>query len=279
MRHRSQVSLLRTKDHKSRGGKKVRRFVNYQVDNGIALITLDRPPVNALDFVTFSEINQVLDEIGGNQECRVLILTGTGKSFCAGADIRVMADADEVKKKAFAPTGPELTRRIESLDMPTICAINGFAIGGGLEIALAFDFRIASDGATFGQGEIGVGSIPGAGGTQRLPRLIGKPKAKRLIFTGETVDAGEAYRIGLVDMVVPPDRLIPEVKKLAGAIVSKSPFALRLAKKAINEGFELPLQKGLEIEWECFNEVMNSEDSVEGFRAFAEKRPPVFKGR
>ncbi len=257
----------------------MRRFVNCQVDDGMALITLDRPPVNALDFATFGELNQVLDEIGADQECRVLILTGAGKSFCAGADIKVMAEADEEKKKAFAPTGPELTRRIESLEMPTICAINGFAIGGGLEIALAFDFRIASDSATFGQGEIGVGSIPGAGGTQRLPRLIGKPKAKRLIFTGQTIDAGEAYRIGLVDLVVPPDRLMPEVKKLAGAIVSKSPFALRLAKKAINEGFELPLQKGLEIEWECFNEVMKSEDSVEGFRAFAEKRSPVFKGR
>jgi enoyl-CoA hydratase len=233
--------------------------------------------VNALDIVAFNEIHQVLDELLNDEQCRVLILTAKGKSFSAGADIS--SAHDEATKKAFAPTGPKLTSRIESIDKPTLCAINGFAIGGGLEIALAFDFRIASENAKFGQAEIGVGSIPGSGGTQRLPRLIGKPKAKRLIFTGEMIDAQEAYRIGLVDAVVPPDRLVAEAKKVAEAIASKSPFAIRLAKKAIDEGFELPLPGGLAVEWKYFSEVINSEDFEEGMRAFAEKRPPVFKGR
>lgn len=254
-------------------------YITTEMENGITLITLDRPPVNALDMETFDEIHRVLDEMENNDECRVLIFTAMGKGFCAGADIKNILEADEEAKKAFAPTGPKLTRRIELFEKPVIGAINGFAIGGGLEIAMAFDFRIASSSAIFGQGEIGIGSIPGAGGTQRLPRLIGKPRAKRMILTGETIEAEEAYRIGLIDMIVPPEKLLFESKKFAGVIASKSPVAVRLAKKAINEGLELPIEAGLEKEWKYFNEVIKSEDNLEGVRAFLEKRPPVFTGR
>lgn len=256
----------------------MRKFVNYDVKDRVALVTLDRPPVNALDSVTFDEMHQVIDEISENRECRVMIFTATGKSFSAGADLKAADGMDEEARRAFAPTGPRLTARLAAIQLPTICAMNGFAVGGGLEIALAFDFRIASTNARFGQGEIGIGLMPGAGGTQRLPRLIGKTAAKRLILTGEMIGADEAWRLGLVDAVVPPESLLPEAQKLASAIASKNPLAVKLAKKAIDEGFELPLKDGLEVEWKCFNEVISSEDFEEGIRAFAEKRQPVFKG-
>lgn len=257
----------------------MREFINYQIDERIAWMTLYRPPVNALNDVIFKELNEVLDEFAGNHEALVLVLTAKGNAFCAGADIKFVMQSDAATQKAFIKKGPLLTSRIESLDRPTICAINGFALGGGLEVAMAFDFRVASEKATFGQPEIGIGGIPGAGGTQRLPRLIGRAKAKRLIFTGETIDAKEAYRIGLVDMVVGADQLVSETNKFAKAMASRSPVALRLAKKSINEGVELPLQKGLEIEGKCFGEVQESEDHREGIRAFLEKRAPVYKGR
>jgi enoyl-CoA hydratase len=220
-----------------------------------------------------------LDAIAGDEKISVLVLTGAGdKAFVAGADIRELATFNALQAKAFAKKGHRAIGKLQSFPIPVIAAVNGFALGGGSEIALACDFIYASENATFGLPEITLGLIPGFGGTQRLPRLIGKNKAKELIFTGRMVPAVEAEKIGIVNKVCPADSLMEEVLKTAIVIASKGRVSLRAAKEAINSGMDVDLTSACNIEMDAFALCMASEDAKEGTAAFLEKRKPVFKG-
>jgi enoyl-CoA hydratase len=208
---------------------------------------------------------------------KVVILTGAGdRAFVAGTDITEMENLSSFEAREFASLARKAIDRVENLDRPVIAAINGFALGGGCELSMACDLRIASERAKLGQPEINLGIIPGSGGTQRLPRLVGSPKAKQLIFTGELVDARTALDIGLVDMVVPHDQLMDETKKLAFTIASKSRVALALAKSAIDRGLNMDLQTALNYEIECFAQCFATKDQKEGMKAFLEKREANF---
>lgn len=242
---------------------------------GIATITFNRPEaMNALNIQTRAEFSAALQELSQDDTIRVVILTGAGKAFVAGSDI-----------KEFDRTTPydahnivRLGQLVENFEKPVIAAVNGFCLGGGCEIAMGCDLIIASEKAKFGQPEINLGIIPGGGGTQRLQRLIGPARAKELIFTGDLIRADEAYRIGLVNKVVPMEELIPTAMEMAGKIASKSPAALKLAKSAINRGMRTNLETGLAIEYEMYSLSLTLEDKKEGVAAFLEKRTPVFKG-
>ncbi len=251
-------------------------------ENGIAVLTVNRPKVlNALNQATLDEMNQALDEVATNENIKVLIVTGAGeKSFVAGADISEF----ELFKNAYqaeemARKGQRLTQKIEALPKPVIMAVNGYALGGGCELAMAGDIRIASKNARFGQPEINLGIIPGYGGTQRLPRLVGQGMAKYLCMTGDQITAEEAWRIGLVEKVVEPDALMDEAFQLAEKLAAKPPIALHLIKKAIQEGTQMDLDNGLKMEAAYFGIVMDTEDRVEGTQAFLEKRPAKFTGK
>ncbi len=251
-------------------------------DGPVGIITINRPEVlNALNDRTVAEIDAALDELGADAEVRVIVITGAGpKAFVSGADInelRALQTAQEARRKASE--GQRVLRKIETLPKPVIAAINGYALGGGCEIAMACDIRIAADTAKLGQPEINLGILPGYGGTQRLPRLVGRGKAKLLLFTGEMIDANEAFRLGLVDRVVPAAELMDKVKGLAHAIASKAPVALALIKEAVNRGLEMPLDDANAFEAYAFGLVSTTEDRVEGTSAFLEKRKPQFKGR
>ncbi len=251
-------------------------------DGPIGIITINRPQVlNALNDQTVREIDTALVELGNDPDVRVIVITGAGpKAFVSGADInelRALKTAQEARRKAAE--GQRVLRRIEMLPKPVIAAINGYALGGGCEIAMACDIRVAADTAKLGQPEINLGILPGYGGTQRLPRLVGGGRAKLLLFTGEMVDANEAYRLGLVDKVVPAAELMDQVKALAQNIASKAPVALALIKEAVNRGLEMPLDDANAFEAQAFGLVATTEDRVEGTSAFLEKRRPQFKGR
>lgn len=251
-------------------------------ENGVAVLTVNRPKVlNALNQATLDEIDRALDEVASNSSIKVLVVTGAGdKSFVAGADInefQLMENAYQAEE--MARKGQRLTQKIEALPKPVIMAINGYALGGGCELAMAGDIRIASRNARFGQPEINLGIIPGYGGTQRLPRLVGKGMAKYLCMTGDHITAEEAWRIGLVEKVVEPEVLMDEALKLAEKLAAKPPIALHLIKKAIQEGTETDLDNGLKLEAAYFGLSMNTEDRVEGTRAFLEKRQPRFTGK
>ena len=251
-------------------------------EKGIVKLTINRPEVrNALNAATRQEIRNAIGEIEKDEDVRVVIITGAGeKAFISGADITAFKDATPIMMEESASTlGQQLFSDIENLSVPVIAMINGFCLGGGQELALCCDIRIASENAKFGQPEINIGIFPGAGGTQRLPRLIGWGKAKELIYTGKIIDAAEAERIGLVDKVVPPDRLEEEVEQLAATIASKSPLIIKLAKKAINRGMYTDLAAGLAYEKANFALCFATEDHIEGVTAFLEKRKPEFKGR
>lgn len=251
-------------------------------EKGVARITINRPEVrNALNRGVRQELKAVVEEIQNDKDTRVVILTGAGdKAFISGADIRELKEATPMTVTEFAASlGQALYTAIDNLRMPVIAMINGFCLGGGLEIAMCCDIRIASDNAKFGQPEINIGIIPGGGGTQRLPRLIGWGKAKEMIYTGRIIDAAEAERIGLVDRVVPQDRLEGEVRQLVETIASKSPLIISLAKKAINRGMYTDLAAGLACEVANFALCFATEDHLEGITAFLEKRKPEFKGR
>ena len=258
-------------------------FFNVEVvEEGIALVTINRPKVlNAVDFPTIKELGRVFDSLEEDKSVRAVILTGAGeKAFIAGGDIAAMNALkwpDEARE--FVATGHRVISAIERSSKITIAAINGFALGGGTEIALCFDIRIASEKAKLGLPEVGVGLIAGWGGTQRLSRLVGKGKAKELIFTGEMVDANEALRIGLVNRVVPAEELIETCKKIARKILGNSPIAVLQSKKAINEGLQMSLDHGLKYEAEAWLVNYATEDRSEGLSAFLEKRKPVFKGK
>jgi enoyl-CoA hydratase len=257
-----------------------RRFVNYTIEEKVAWVTIDNPPVNALSHALVEELKSVFGELEQNEEVLTVILRGAGeKAFVAGADIKQFPPMDQALAEKFSSEGQDVFNRIENFKAPVIALIHGFALGGGCELAMACDIRIASEDARLGQPEITLAIIPGYGGTQRMPRLIPVGKAKELIYTGEMIGATEAMRIGLVDRVVKGENLEDEAKKLAAKILEKGPLAIKAAKKAINEGLALPLREGLKLESRYFGELFGTEDKNEGARAFLEKRKPIFKGK
>jgi enoyl-CoA hydratase len=251
-----------------------------QVKEGIATITFNRPEIlNALNEEALKEFSHALDEIYANEDIRALILTGAGeKSFIAGADIKQFLTFQTLKAKSFSEMGRVLMNKLHELPIPVIAAVNGFALGGGCEVALACDFIYASENAMFGLPEITLGIIPGFGGTQRLPRLVGEGMAKELIFTGKMISAQEAKSIGLANKVCSQEQLMDEVNKTAETIASKGKVSLRAAKQAINNGMNVVLSTGCRIEIDAFALCFTSPDAKEGASAFLEKRTPDFKG-
>jgi enoyl-CoA hydratase len=252
----------------------------FQIDEGIGIIAFNRPKaLNALNAALLEEFSQALDEIAADENIRVLVLTGAGdKSFVAGADINELAVCNALTAKNFGRKGHTILAKLQELPIAVIAAVNGFALGGGTEIAIACDFIYASENAKFGQPEINLGLIPGFGGTQRLPRLIGMNMAKELVFTGKMISAAEAEKIGLANKVVPQDQLMEEVMKTAREIASKGKVSLRAAKQAINFGMNTDLATGIHIEIEGFGQCYASSDSKEGTSAFLEKKKAEFKG-
>src|SRR3990172_1326384 len=247
----------------------------------LEVITINRRNVlNALNDETISELHRALREIFKEEQVIVIILTGAGeKAFVAGADINELKVCDALSGHRKSVSGQRLLNHIENMEQVVIAAINGFALGGGCELALACDIRIASENAKLGQPEVNLGIIPGYGGTQRLARLVGKGKAKELIFTGDMIDAAEALRIGLVEKVVPPTELMKTAQEMAAKIISKGPLAIQAAKRAINLGLDVDLKSGLEYEAMEFANICATEDKTEGTSAFLEKRKPDFKGK
>ena len=253
----------------------------YEIAEGIATITFNRPKaLNALNDHLLNELSTALDDIDANTDVRVLILTGAGeKSFVAGADITELATFDALQAKVFAKTGHEVIGRLQALPIPVIAAVNGYALGGGTEVALACDFIYASENAMFGLPEIKLGLIPGFGGTQRLSRLIGKNLAKELIFTGRMVSAAEAQQMGLVNKVFPLPALMENAVETAKEISRKGRVSLRAAKEAVNGGMDVDLATGCRMEIDAFALCMASEDAKEGTTAFLEKREAKFTGK
>ena len=255
--------------------------VIYEKSEGIAIITINRPEVlNAFNAETVNEILKCLEDVEKDENVRAVILTGAGnKAFSAGADIKAMKGMIPPKARQLSKMGYKLCKALENLEKPVIAAINGYALGGGLEVAMSCDLRIAAETAKMGQTEINIGLIPGWGGTQRLTRLVGKTFAKEMVFTGKMIDAKTAYEKGLVNKVVPPERLMEEAKALAKELASKAPVALKLCKMLIDKGLETDLDTALALETEAFGTVASTEDLQEGVSAFLEKRKPEFKGK
>ena len=248
-------------------------FITYEQEGFVGILTINRPKaLNALNSQVLDELNETIDSIDIN-ETRALILTGAGdKSFVAGADIGEMSTLTKAEGEAFGKKGNDVFRKLETLEIPVIAAVNGFALGGGCEISMACDIRIASDNAIFGQPECGLGIIPGFGGTQRLARLVGMGRAKEMIFTCDNVDANEAYRIGLVNKVVAKEELMPTAKAMAAKIISKGSYAVSVAKAAINNGYDMDIKNAVEMEANLFGVVNDTNDKKEGMGAFLEKR-------
>lgn len=246
----------------------------------IAVLYLNRPEaMNALNAEMLKEFIQAINEVAEDDMIRVLIITGVGKAFAAGADIKYMQSLNAVEGRSLAQLGQDAFMAIEKLEKPVIAAVNGFALGGGCEIALASDIRLASEKAKFGQPEVGLGITPGFGGTQRLPRLVGEGIAKELIYTGDMIDAQEAYRIGLVNHVYPAESLMDEAKKLALRIASRAPIAVRLSKVAIKKGMQADIHTAMAIEADLFGMCFSTEDQKIGMAAFLNKEKPEFIGR
>ena len=253
----------------------------FSTQNRIGTITINRPDkLNALNAQAKTELHALLTEIKSSDSVDVVIVTGAGeKSFVAGTDIGELKALNGQTGKEFSLKGQEIFDLIENLGKPVIAAINGYALGGGCELALACHIRIASENAKFGQPEVNLGIIPGYGGTQRLARLIGHGKAAELTLTGNQIDAQEALRIGLVNKVVPYAELLPTAEQIAQSMLQKGQIAIRMALKALNASLEMPLSEGLAIEAALFGECCGTEDFKEGTRAFLEKRKPNFKGK
>ena len=249
--------------------------------NAIAYITVNRPKVlNALNMATMEELRAAFHEIKSDEAIRVVIFTGSGeKAFIAGADIGELSTQDAVTGKEYTHRGQNVLNLIENLGKPVLACLNGFALGGGCEIAMACTMRIASDNAKLGQPEVKLGIIPGYGGTQRLPRLVGKGIAMQMVLAGEMITAQEAYRIGLVNEVVPPTELLPRAEAIAAKIIANAPLAVQYAMEAVNKGMEMTLSEGLYLEAVLFAVACATEDKTEGTRAFLEKRPAQFKGK
>jgi enoyl-CoA hydratase len=247
----------------------------------IAVLTLNRPKVlNALNAATFRELDTALSELVANSAVRAILLTGSGeKAFAAGADIQELAQVSAMDGQALALNGQHLFDRIESCGKPVIACVNGFALGGGCELALACTFRIASETAKFGQPEVKLGLLPGYGGSQRLPRLVGKGAALKLLLTGEMIPALEALRIGLVEEVVAPDQLLARGEQIARTIAAQAPLAVEKCLEAVHAGYDLPLRQALDLEASLFGLCCATEDKAEGTKAFLEKRQAVWKRR
>ncbi len=253
----------------------------YEKKGAIAYVTVNRPKVlNALNMATMEELRTVFHGIKDDPDVRVVIFTGAGeKAFIAGADINELARHNAVEGKAYTHKGQSVLNLIENLGKPVIACINGFALGGGCEMAMACTMRLASDNAKLGQPEVKLGIIPGYGGTQRLPRLVGKGLAMQLVLSGEMITAQEAYRIGLVNEVVSQAELVPRAEAIAQKIVANAPLAVQYAMEAVNKGMEMTLQEGLYLEATLFGVCCATEDKTEGTKAFLEKRAPNFKGK
>ena len=249
--------------------------VILEIADQIATVTINRPKsLNALNSETLSELKECFTELEGRKDVRVVILTGSGdKAFVAGADISEMVNATPAEGRAMSLLAMEAFNKLENMPQVTIAAVNGYALGGGCEIAMACDIRIAAENAVFGQPECGLGILPGFGGTQRLARLIGKGRAKELIFTCDRIDAQEAYRVGLANKVVPADRLMDACREMAGKILSKGSYAVSAAKSVINAGQDMDLANGLRLEADAFGLAFSTHDKQEGMTAFLEKRP------
>jgi enoyl-CoA hydratase len=249
-------------------------------DDGVALVTINRPEaLNALNGDQLRALRDTLTRLAEDHGVRVVVLTGEGRAFAAGADIKEMLQMDVADASAWGALGHECARLLETMPKPTVAAINGFALGGGCELALACDLRYASSDAKIGQPEIAVGVIPGWGGTQRLARVAGVGLAKELILTGRAADADEALRRGLVNAVFEPDELIERVLEVARSLAAKSPLALAAAKASVNRALQGDVEEGLAAEADAFAQLFASEDQKEGMEAFVEKRAPRFSGR
>ncbi len=250
------------------------------LDEGIGLITFNRPQVlNALNTLTVTETLDAVLALERDPAVRVLVFTGEGRAFVAGADIQEMQGKKPEEARIYSELGHRLFTTIQDMDKPVIAAINGFALGGGMEVALSCDIRIASDQAVFGLPETILGIIPGWGATQRAARLVGPALAKELIFTGSHINAQRALAIGLVNQLTPPDDLMTVVMAMAGKISRQGRLAIIQAKRVINRGYEMPLREALKLEVDTFADLFATQDQKEGMKAFIEKRPPVFTGR
>jgi len=255
--------------------------VLVEQDGAVLVVTINRPKVlNALDARTLAELDAVFSDAAGRDDVRVVLLTGAGeKSFVAGADINELSVQTAVGGREHARRGQALFNRIERLGKPVIAAVNGFALGGGCELAMACTLRLAADSARFGQPEINLGLLPGYAGSQRLPRLVGRGRALELLLTGRQIPADEAFRIGLVNRVVPAAELATEARTLAQAVAAKAPIAVRYILEAVASGLEMSLADAQDYEATLFGLVSTTEDMREGTKAFLEKRKPDFKGR
>jgi enoyl-CoA hydratase len=255
--------------------------VAFERQGAVATVTFDRPKaLNALNPETLAELAEVAVAIEGDRSVRAVVVTGAGdKAFVAGADIAAMEQMSAVEARRFARVGQSTFRKLELLPQPVIAAVNGFALGGGLELALACDLILASTAARFGQPEINLGIVPGFGGTQRLPARVGIARAREMIYSGAMIDAEEAFRIGLVNRVVEPEKLIDEAVTLARSLAEKAPVAMQQAKAAIGASADLDLENGCRYESEAFAVCFGTEDRSEGMRAFLEKRAAKFSGK
>lgn len=250
-----------------------------EIKDGIGRLTINQPKaLNALSSQVLHEIDAALDEIAASAEAQVVIVTGAGeKAFVAGANIKEMRDLNQEQGQAFSKLGNDVFSKLANLKQPSIAAINGFALGGGSELALACDIRIGSTNAKIGQPEVGLGIIPGFGGSQRMTRIVGIAKAKELIYSGRNIDAATAEKIGLFNHVVEPEALAETVDKMAESFLRNAPIAVQLSKRAIDEGIEMTLEDALELEAKYFGECFATEDQTEGMTAFIDKRKPKFK--
>ncbi|WP_416044731.1 short-chain-enoyl-CoA hydratase [Clostridium tyrobutyricum] len=250
-------------------------------ENGIAEVIINRPKaLNALNSETLKELGSIIDDIHVNDNIKAVIITGSGeKSFVAGADIAQMSKLNSIEATKFSRLAQNVFSKIENLPKLVIAAVNGFALGGGCELAMACDIRFASKKAKFGQPEVNLGILPSFGGTQRLPRLVGKGIAKELIFSTDMISANEAYRIGLANKVYEPEELLTKAKEFAQKVMTKSPVGVRLAKASINNGLDVDLEAGLKYEANSFGLCFSTEDQKEGMKAFLEKRKANFKDR
>lgn len=254
--------------------------LSCEITDGIATVKIDRPEaMNALNSAVLQELRDVFEYVAYVNEVRAVILTGAGKAFVAGADVGDIIDQDVIDSRSFTALGHSVMDMIERMEKVVVAAVNGFALGGGCELAMACDMRFASEKAKFGLPEVGLGIIPGFGGTQRLPRLIGEGNAKYLIYSADIIDAAEAYRIGLVQKVFPPKDLLAETETYLRRVLSKAPVAVRMAKVAITRGTNMDKRSAIDFEGEALATTIASEDRVEGLNAFMEKRSPKYKAK
>lgn len=251
-----------------------------KVEGGLAEVTINRPQaLNALNSETLQELSKIIEDLTGKKEIGVVIITGAGeKAFVAGADITQMKDMSALDARDFGRLGQKVFSAIETMPQVVIAAVNGFALGGGCELSMACDIRLASKKAKFGQPEVTLGITPGFAGTQRLPRLVGRAVAKELIYTGDAIDAEEAYRIGLVNKVYEPDQLLDKARELANKILSRGIWAVKLSKSAVNNGMNMDTESAYNYEAEVFGLCFSTADQKEGMTAFVEKRKADFKG-